>query len=140
MRTIGFSTGALAYADFRKALEMLRGKPVRAVELSALRECELEPMLQSLDSLDLSQFEYISLHAPSAFSQEHEAEIVRLLLTVVNRGWPIILHPDVCYDYERGSNSAPSSASKIWIGASQLAGPSGTSTSLFQTPGSVFLF
>ena len=100
MRTIGFSTGALAYADFRKALEMLRGKPVRAVELSALRECELEPMLQSLDSLDLSQFEYISLHAPSASSQEHEAEIVRLLLTVVNYGWPIILHPDACYDYE----------------------------------------
>jgi hypothetical protein len=100
MRLIGFSTGALAYADFRRALDMLRGKPVRAIELSALRECELRPMLEGLDELDLSQFEYISVHAPSAFPKEHEAEVVDLLSTLLQRGWPIVLHPDVCHDFE----------------------------------------
>jgi hypothetical protein len=99
MRTIGFSTGALAYADFRRAVDMLRGKPVRAIELSALRECELRPMLEGLDQLDLSQFEYISVHAPSAFPQDHEGEVVRLLFTLRQRGWPIVLHPDVCHDF-----------------------------------------
>lgn len=99
MRTIGFSTGALAYADFRRAVDMLRGKPVRAIELSALRECELRPMLEGLDELDLSQFEYVSVHAPSDFPKEHEAEVVNLLSALSQRGWPIVLHPDVCHDF-----------------------------------------
>jgi hypothetical protein len=34
MRPIGFSTGALAFGDFRRALSMLKDKPVSAVELS----------------------------------------------------------------------------------------------------------
>jgi len=100
MRTIGFSSGALAYADFRRALDMLRGKSVRALELSALRECELKPMLEGLEELDLTQFNYISIHAPSAFPEEHERAVVDLLSTLIQRDWPIILHPDVCHDFE----------------------------------------
>lgn len=107
MREIGFSSGALAYADFRRALDMLRGKSVRALELSALRECELRPMLQSLDELDLSQFDYISFHAPSAFPEEHEQEVVDLLSTLIQRAWPIILHPDVCHDFELWKRFGP---------------------------------
>lgn len=99
MRMIGFSSGSLAYADFRRALEILKGRPVRAVELSALRECELQPMLDALDELDLSQFNYISFHAPSAFSDGDERGVVDLLSTLIRRRWPIILHPDVCRDF-----------------------------------------
>jgi hypothetical protein len=59
MRCIGFSTGALARNDFRKALQMLAGKKVSAVELSALRQDELVPLVEQLDSLDLSPFKYV---------------------------------------------------------------------------------
>ena len=107
MRTIGFSSGSLAYADFQRALDMLRGKPVRALELSALRECELQPMVEALDGLDLSQFSYISFHAPSGFPEENEVEVVEMLSRVVRRGWPIIVHPDVCHDFELWGRFGP---------------------------------
>lgn len=100
MRPIGFSTGALALSDFRLGLKILRGKSVWAVELSALRENELAPLIDALDSLDLSKFKYISLHAPSKFEQAREEEIIDLLKSVVQkRGWPIVLHPDTIYDF-----------------------------------------
>jgi hypothetical protein len=94
MRPIGFSTGALAYADFREALAILRGTGVEVLELSALREAELDPLLAALGSLDLSQFRYISLHAPSSFCREAEEHIVGSLYAVADRGWPIVVHPD----------------------------------------------
>ena len=46
MRLIGFSTGALARNDFRRALQMLAERRVRAVELSALRQDELMPLVE----------------------------------------------------------------------------------------------
>ena len=48
MRLIGFSTGALARNDFRRALQMLAERHVRAVELSALRQDELIPLVEVL--------------------------------------------------------------------------------------------
>lgn len=95
MRPIGFSTGALAYSDFRQGLAMMRGKPLKAVELSALRQAELAPLLDALDSLDLSAFDYISIHAPSQFDPGLEAAIWDRLRDQTARGWPIIVHPDV---------------------------------------------
>jgi Xylose isomerase-like TIM barrel len=72
MKRIGFSTGALAAGDFHRALEMLSGKNVNAVELSALRQDELAPLVQQLDKLDLTRFKYISfhdaMHTPSAWA------------------------------------------------------------------------
>ena len=73
MRPVGFSTGALAYGDFRAALRMLDQKNVQALELSALRQNELVPLLQALPSLDLSGFRYVSIHAPSQFDANWEA-------------------------------------------------------------------
>ncbi len=73
MRPIGFSTGALAYADFRRGLAMTRTAACPAVELSALRQPELFPLLESLESLDLAGFDYISIHAPSHFDPAWEA-------------------------------------------------------------------
>jgi hypothetical protein len=99
MRPIGFSTGALAYGDFRRGLKILEGKLTRTLELSALRENELAPLVHALDSLDLARYTYISVHAPSKYSKESEAEIVRLLDTIAKRHWRIILHPDSVHDF-----------------------------------------
>ena len=99
MQLIGYSTGALAYENFRRGVEVLRKKPVHALELSSLREAELRPLLDGIDELDLSQFSYISFHAPSAFPPQREEQIVQWLGEVARRGWPIILHPDAIQNY-----------------------------------------
>jgi hypothetical protein len=97
MRHIGFSTGALALGDFRAALEMLAGTDSTAVELSALRQNELGPLVEELDGLDLGQFAYVSFHAPSSIEPAFEAAALRLLEQVALRGWPVIVHPDAMY-------------------------------------------
>jgi hypothetical protein len=97
MRQIGFSTGALARGDFRLALDMLADKNASAVELSALRQDELIPLVEQIDTLDLSQFQYVSFHAPSAIEPAFEGEALDLLDSVAARGWAIIVHPNVMY-------------------------------------------
>ena len=97
MKRIGFSTGALARGDFRRALQMLSGKKANAVELSALRQHELAPLVQQLEQLDLSRFQYISFHAPSAMEQSYEGTALDLLKQVASRNWPIIVHPDAMH-------------------------------------------
>src|SRR5260370_18760032 len=93
MRPIGFSTGALAYGDFRQGLTALRGKHTATVELSALREKELAPLVNALDSLDLQVYTYTSVHAPSKFEKDQEKAIVDLLGTIASLEWRIVLHP-----------------------------------------------
>ncbi len=97
MKRIGFSTGALARGDFRQALRMLSGKKVNAVELSALRQDELAPLVGQLDQLELSRFQYVSFHAPSAMEKSYEATALKLLQRVAKREWPIIVHPDAMH-------------------------------------------
>lgn len=99
MRQIGFSTGALAHSDFELGLKVLKGKGTRAVELSALRENELAPLIGALDSLDLTEFAYISVHAPSRYQRTQERDIIGLLQSVIKRRWPIVVHPDAIYDF-----------------------------------------
>ena len=99
MRPIGFSTGALAYGNFREGLRMLGQKEVQAVELSALRQGELDPLLQAIPSLDLSSFDYISIHVPSQFEAGWEAVMWRLIVGGVPGGWPVVLHPDAIDDF-----------------------------------------
>jgi hypothetical protein len=101
MRPIGFSTGALAYSDFRKALGILRCTGIEVLELSALRDIELMPLMTAIDTLDLSQFKYISLHAPSLYRREEEPHIVDALLGLSERGWPIIVHPDAIHEHAK---------------------------------------
>jgi len=107
MRPIGFSTGALAYGDFRQGLAALVGKHTTTVELSARRDKELAPLVHALDSLDLSAFTYLSVHAPSKFEQERELDIVRLLGAVASRGWRIVLHPDAIRDVALWNSFGP---------------------------------
>lgn len=99
MPHIGFSTGALALADFRSALEMLRNKPCDAVELSALRLGELQPLVEGLDTLNLAQFAVVSFHAPSKIEPQFERKTVALLAQVAQHGWTIVVHPDAITDF-----------------------------------------
>jgi len=73
---------------------------VGAVELSALREAELMPLLDSLESIDLARFSYVSIHAPSQFPAASERAIRDRLSRELWRNWPIIVHPDAIYDFE----------------------------------------
>lgn len=97
MPAIGFSTGALARGDVQRGLALLRGKTANAVELSALRQNELPVLVHLLSDLDLDQFDYISVHAPSALEPEYENIALDLLAAVQQRNWPIIVHPDAMH-------------------------------------------
>lgn len=98
---IGFSTGSIALDDVRHGLRVAKHRRTKAVELSALREDELDPLLELLDRLedDLKPFEYISFHAPSKRTSFSEGEFVEKLRKVAARGWAIIVHPDVIEDF-----------------------------------------
>ena len=97
-RPVGFSTGAIAPGDPGRALAMLEGSGARAVELSALRLAELDPLLDAIPSLDLAAYEHVSVHAPSRFSRADEARVADALASRVPPAWPIVLHPDTVHD------------------------------------------
>ncbi|MCU0691198.1 MAG: hypothetical protein MUF54_07350 [Polyangiaceae bacterium] len=100
MRPIGFSSGALALGDFRLALDMVAADlDVKAVELSALRAPELPRLVAAIDSLDLSRYSYVAVHAPSAYSSADEPQVVETLKAVSARGWPIVIHPDAIHEW-----------------------------------------
>ncbi len=107
MRHIGFSTGALALGDFRAALRMLQGKPCDAVELSALRQAELAPLVEAIDTLALEQFASVSFHAPSKIDPQFERHAVDLLRRVAQRQWIIVLHPDAITDFALWAGFGP---------------------------------
>lgn len=94
---VGFSTGALERGDFQKAVSWMILHHIHAVELSALRFDELRPLVESLDELPLDSFNYISFHAPSSFKKDEEEQVIELLQPVFQRGWNIVVHPDVIY-------------------------------------------
>lgn len=100
MRLIGFSTGALAFSDFRKAIDTLNNTSVNAIELSALRRHELDPLAVAIADLDLTQFKYISVHAPSKYAADDEQNVVSLLDKFAKNDWPIVLHPDAVHNYK----------------------------------------
>ena len=97
MRRIGFSTGAVARGDFRRALDLLRGQAIDVVELSALRISELEPLVSAIPYLDLRDFSFISFHAPSWFTIEREQWVVDQLNSISGYGFPVVVHPDVIF-------------------------------------------
>jgi hypothetical protein len=76
-------------------------RSVTALELSALREDELDPLLAALDSLelDLRPLEYVSFHAPSRLERLSESDFVNRLQLVAARRWAIIVHPNVIHDF-----------------------------------------
>lgn len=95
MRLIGFSSGALARGDFLRGVELQRDRGgIAAIELSALREHELDPFLAGMSQLDLGSFAYVSFHAPSRLRDMKEETLVEKLHSLPT-GWPIVIHPDL---------------------------------------------
>ncbi len=100
MRYFGYSTGAIAKGDIAAALACLEETPAQAVEFSALRVAELQPILEYLTHQDVSHFQYCSFHVPSRFDPDEELAIVRALAPLVARKWPIIVHPDTIHRWD----------------------------------------
>jgi hypothetical protein len=98
MRNIGFSTGAIAYGDFHKALEVLAVNRLKSIELSALRISEVELLVRAIPYLPLEGYTYVALHAPSSYSPKDETWLSDLLYSQVPTAWPIVLHPDAISD------------------------------------------
>ncbi len=101
MHRIGFSTGALALGDVCRGVGLVRDTGLRAVELSALRADELPGLMQYIKTADLSDFDYVSVHAPSAFPSEMEAEIIKQLTPALDKEHHIVVHPDTIHDARR---------------------------------------
>ena len=98
MKPTGFSTGALARGNFRAAASWISSTNSDAIELSALRINELEPLMFALRSLDLRQFTYKSIHAPKSYREDQEQQIVDSLLIATQQGFRVVLHPDAIHD------------------------------------------
>jgi len=95
MRAIGFSTGALAKGDFETGVRISRSLQCTALELSALRLEELDPLVKFVTSTDLTDFEYVSIHAPSQLTSALEESVISVLHQMSSqRGWNIVVHPD----------------------------------------------
>jgi hypothetical protein len=101
MNYIGFSTGSIAFSDYKKAIDILstHRDSLNAIELSALRENELEPLLSDYNSLDLSSYKYISFHAPSKLHLLDEEKLISLLYELYKRDLNIIVHPDIIQSF-----------------------------------------
>lgn len=95
MRHAGFSTGALAKSDFRRGLALQAAHDaISAIELSALRDHELQPLIESVPELDLGRFAYVSFHAPSKLGSLTEDDLIAALRSVPD-AWPIVVHPEI---------------------------------------------
>ncbi len=111
MRRFGFSTGALALGDFRRALDILYRQGLPCVELSALRENEVVPLLGYLDEIKTERFVHISFHAPSSYPQGSEDQLISLLTNRLPEAWGIVLHPDAAHEL----NAWKPLAGRLWI-------------------------
>lgn len=101
MRAYGFSTGAIARGDFTRALALLAATDADAVELSALRTSELDPLIEALPTLSLARYRYASVHAPSRFSAGDESHIVAQLAGACARDLHVVVHPDAIHEPAR---------------------------------------
>ena len=101
MPPIGFSTGALFKGDFISGIATCRALRLEAIELSALRYRELEPLTDFVLNQGVDGFRHVSVHAPTDFSQEQENIVVQSLVQIARgRGWPIVVHPDCFHDLD----------------------------------------
>lgn len=95
MRPMGFSTGALAKSDVRRGVDLQIERPgLNAIELSALRDHELRPLVEALPKLNLERFSFVSVHAPSRLRELREDDVIELLLELPP-SWPIITHSEI---------------------------------------------
>jgi hypothetical protein len=99
MHLIGFSTGALFKDQLAAGVDMARTLGTEVIELSALRSRELPVLVDYALNNSLSAFAYISVHAPTDYGAQEEAEVASLLFSLATgRGWPVVVHPDCIVD------------------------------------------
>lgn len=98
-RPIGFSTGALALSDWQAGVNYSRQLGVDAIELSVLRYAELDSFIASINSVDVSDFLYVSVHLPSGYLATDEPHVLSAVEKLAERGWPLVVHPDVIIDW-----------------------------------------
>ena len=107
MRPIGFSTGALAKGDFARGIQLqVERTDIAAIELSALRDHELRPLIEALPRLEIDGFAYVSLHAPSRLGNLSEDVVIDLLSQIPSQ-WPIIVHPETILNPPRWHRFGP---------------------------------
>lgn len=95
MPILGFSTGALAKGEVSKGIEDVCRLGLAAIELSALRVRELDGLEQAANAADFTLFAYVSLHAPTDYTEAQEAEVAERLHNIAaRRHWPVVVHPD----------------------------------------------
>lgn len=103
MHIIGWSTAKLLpigdKANFPLAIEILNTIPFTCIEFKVLREWELPIFLKHLPSLDISKFERISFHICKQKKLTNK-ELFIQIEPVIERGWPIINHPDEITDFD----------------------------------------
>src|SRR5947208_1337688 len=122
MDRIGYSTGALARGDVTNGVELVRDLGLTVIELSALRVRELGPLTAYIERTDLSDFNYVSIHAPTDFNELAEEGVVATLERLAHaKKWPIVMHPDAVFDFglwrRLGSRAFP-----LRLSADELAG------------------
>ncbi len=107
---VGASTGWLAGEERRAGVRQpawpaLAGRARRhgdsACELAALSEPELPSLVEWLEGHPSLPFDFLSVHAPSKHRAMPEADLVELLLRIVQRVDAIVLHPDVIEDHDQ---------------------------------------
>src|SRR5260221_1156419 len=107
MRPIGFSTGALAKGDFARGIQVqVERTDIAAIELSALRDHELRPLIEALPRLEIDGLAYVSFHASSRLGNLSE-DIVIDLLSQIPSQWPIIVHPETILNPPRWHRFGP---------------------------------
>lgn len=100
MSRIGFSTGALAMGHIERGVDIARSLGLGVIELSALRLRELNGLIDFVSKEELSDFEYVALHAPTDYKALDEQRVAEILGTIAReRQWPVILHPDVVCEF-----------------------------------------
>lgn len=102
MHIIGWSTGSLLRegdkSNYPLAIELLNTTPFTAIEFGILSEKHLSIFLKYLPDLDISRFDRVSFHA-CKLNELTEKELLEQIEPVIERGWPIINHPDMITDY-----------------------------------------
>jgi len=102
MHLIGWSTGAILpkgdKANYPLAVELLSDTLFTCIEFGVLRESELPIFLECLPDLDISKFDRVSFHACKP-NKLIEKELLKKIEPVIEKGWPIIVHPDMITDY-----------------------------------------
>jgi hypothetical protein len=107
MRPIGFSTGAIARADYRRAIAELLRSQMRVIEISALRRWELPLLIADFEHLQLREFDFVSFHAPSRFRVAEERAVIDELDRIAAFGVPIVVHPDVIFTASEWKHFGP---------------------------------